>query len=291
MKDRRPPAFSCRKRFWFVCFALLEASFVFVLLATSPDSAPSIPTTWSIRFWGRPLFQLAQVRRPFEPPSRVLHVLRVGRVSGDLLSGQRGRFGVLLPARPADVRRMGLRMVPFVAQRPRGSRLCVVLAAAFYLLSPVLAAHAPLMWKDVPFAIVVVVLVLKLFDFSRADHLSRKDVAVLFALLSGLCLLRNNGLYVSLAVLAYLLAVLPGVPQGRLLCARRARGRRLRPSGPCLPRALHRTRALLRIGRRPAAAGGGRRRAGRGSDGGAGGIPEPGDPSRRDGGPLHPFPW
>ena len=50
--------------------------------------------------------------------------------------------------------------------------------------------------------------------YKRQDHLSRKDVAVLFALLSGLCLLRNNGLYVSLAVLAYLLAVFPAFRKG-----------------------------------------------------------------------------
>lgn len=215
LEDRRPPAFSCRKRFWFVCFALLEASFVFVLLANFPgfctvdsnDVVDQVLGTSHYSSWHRydglsnhhPVFYTFCVWVVFQATSFL------GSVDASV-------FCFLLV------------QLTFVAwgcawslswlNARSGSRLCVVLAAAFYLLSPVLAAHAPLMWKDVPFAIVVVVLVLKLFDFSRADHLSRKDVAVLFALLSGLCLLRNNGLYVSLAVLAYLLAVFPAFRKG-----------------------------------------------------------------------------
>lgn len=46
------------------------------------------------------------------------------------------------------------------------SRTLVALVSVASILSPVLLVHAVTMWKDVPFAVTFLVLVLKLFDYS-----------------------------------------------------------------------------------------------------------------------------
>lgn len=87
------------------------------------------------------------------------------------------------------------------------SRLIVVFLSLLSILSPVLLVHAATMWKDSPFAITALIMVLKLYDFSKRDQQDTKDIIEIFVLCLFVSLLRNNGIYVSILVLAYIFIV------------------------------------------------------------------------------------
>lgn len=91
--------------------------------------------------------------------------------------------------------------------RHRVGKLYMIFAVCFFVLSPVLAGHSIIMWKDVPFSIVILMLVLFLYDASRQSELSKKDVVKLLVILLALVMLRNNGIYVALATLVYAIIV------------------------------------------------------------------------------------
>lgn len=90
------------------------------------------------------------------------------------------------------------------------SRLLVAFVSLLIVLSPVLLVHAGTMWKDVPFAVALLLLVLRLFDFSEKEALVWKDYFVLFGLCLAVSLLRNNGIYVSALVLLYMIWAFQG---------------------------------------------------------------------------------
>lgn len=83
----------------------------------------------------------------------------------------------------------------------------VILVSAASILSPVLLVHAVTMWKDVPFAVTFLVLVLKLFDYSTKTVWERKDYIGLFLLCLAISLLRNNGIYISILLFLYMIFV------------------------------------------------------------------------------------
>lgn len=87
------------------------------------------------------------------------------------------------------------------------SRGLVLFVTACSILSPVLLIHALVMWKDVPFAVVLLILVLKLYDYAKKNSLEKKDILGLFCLCLAMSLLRNNGIYISIVLLIYMIIV------------------------------------------------------------------------------------
>ena len=87
------------------------------------------------------------------------------------------------------------------------SRGMVLFVAVCSILSPVLLVHALVMWKDVPFAVVLLILILKLYDYAKKNSLERKDILGLFCLCLAMSLLRNNGIYISIVLLIYMIIV------------------------------------------------------------------------------------
>lgn len=81
----------------------------------------------------------------------------------------------------------------------------VVIVLLFFIFSPILAAHAITAWKDAPFSVLLLVTTLFLFDLSRSQTIGTRQAIKLACLLALLSLLRNNGLYVSVALLLYML--------------------------------------------------------------------------------------
>ena len=63
------------------------------------------------------------------------------------------------------------------------------------------------MRKDTLFAVVALILILKLHDWSRKQDMGRTDCLCLFSLLAAMGLLRNNGIYVATLTLLYAIAV------------------------------------------------------------------------------------
>lgn len=80
----------------------------------------------------------------------------------------------------------------------------VVTVILFFAFSPVLLTHTSTMWKDAPFSAVFLVVTLLVFDLSRSPKVSRRRAVSLTLLLILLSLLRNNGIYVSIVLLAYM---------------------------------------------------------------------------------------
>ncbi|HBG55846.1 MAG TPA: hypothetical protein DDW99_06250 [Ruminococcaceae bacterium] len=93
----------------------------------------------------------------------------------------------------------------------KGCRTWVVLPVmAYFILNPVFPMYSVTMWKDVPFAGVMLLYLLQLFDIveSGGQKLrSPRALARFLALNVLLCFLRNNGYYVVLVTLAVLAVV------------------------------------------------------------------------------------
>lgn len=80
---------------------------------------------------------------------------------------------------------------------------------AFFALDPVIAKYASTMWKDIPFALCMLLAFLQLLDIalSKGEALEERKVRIkLAATVLLVCLLRNNGIY-AMAFLAAFMAI------------------------------------------------------------------------------------
>ena len=88
-------------------------------------------------------------------------------------------------------------------------RTYLACACAFVVLSPVIASHVIILWKDIPFAATLLLLVIHLSGYVHDKRPARKQIFTLAILLLLASLFRNNGYYVALFTLAYLLVFRP----------------------------------------------------------------------------------
>ena len=82
-------------------------------------------------------------------------------------------------------------------------------ATAFIVLSPVIASHVIILWKDIPFAATLLLLVIHLGEYLKDEKPTRKQVIELGVLLLLVSLLRNNGYYLALFTLVFLVIFRP----------------------------------------------------------------------------------
>lgn len=80
----------------------------------------------------------------------------------------------------------------------------IAIALCFIVLNPVIACHVIILWKDIPFAATLLALVLYLAELDNKHKPSLKQIIVLGVLLLMVSLLRNNGYYVALLTVLYL---------------------------------------------------------------------------------------
>ena len=95
----------------------------------------------------------------------------------------------------------------------------IAVALCFFVLSPIVACHVIILWKDIPFAAVLLALVLHLAALPSGGKLSRKQVATLLLLLLAVSLLRNNGYYVALLTVIYLVIARKSIRRQAAFCA------------------------------------------------------------------------
>ena len=80
--------------------------------------------------------------------------------------------------------------------------LAVFAALAFFAFNSVIARYATTMWKDVPFAMTMLLAILQLFEIAltKGAVIQSPRACIKLALLTLLtCLLRNNGIYAMAA--------------------------------------------------------------------------------------------
>ena len=82
-------------------------------------------------------------------------------------------------------------------------------ATAFIVLSPVIASHVIILWKDIPFAATLLLLVIHLGEYLKDEKPTRKQVIELGVLLLLVSLFRNNGYYLALFTLVFLVIFRP----------------------------------------------------------------------------------
>ncbi|WP_251212541.1 DUF6020 family protein [Adlercreutzia murintestinalis] len=204
-EERIRIAFPRTARFFFVCFALLEVVLLIVVLSNYPgfvsfDSFDSIrqvlgtaERTSARHYDGlmnyHPIFFTFLVGVAFS----------LATPFGDIAVSV-FVFSLIQITATASVLAWAL---TWLDKRGVGKPYLLV-ATAFLLFSPVVMIHAITMWKDVVFSLVMLVYILKLFDFACQDTLSRKDMVLFVALSLGLIVLRNNGIYIVLATLVFM---------------------------------------------------------------------------------------
>lgn len=83
----------------------------------------------------------------------------------------------------------------------------VIFIGLLYLLSPINQMYSIIMWKDIPFAVVVtlyMLLICKMRDLSENGHVTNYNWGIFIILGFGVCFLRSNGLYVFIGMVPFL---------------------------------------------------------------------------------------
>ncbi|WP_417753761.1 DUF6020 family protein [Slackia sp.] len=195
-------ASATNKKLWLACFLVLFASYFATLLLSFPgtfstDSYASISILQGELPWSNahPVFYTLLIG-PFVALGNAVGNMTVGLFAFSLV--QLTLMAAVCSYACAWLRKMGMPL------------LVVFAALAFFAFNPVIARYATTMWKDVPFAMTMLLAILQLFEIAltKGAAIQSPRACIKLALLTLLtCLLRNNGIYAMAAGVVVLIAV------------------------------------------------------------------------------------
>lgn len=195
-------ASTTNKKLWLACFLVLFASYFATLLLSFPgtfstDSYASISILQGELPWSNahPVFYTLLIG-PFVALGNAVGNMTVGLFASSLV--QLTLMAAVCSYACAWLRKMGMPL------------LAVFAALAFFAFNPVIARYATTMWKDVPFAMTMLLAILQLFEIAltKGAAIQSPRACIKLALLTLLtCLLRNNGIYAMAAGVVVLIAV------------------------------------------------------------------------------------
>ena len=195
-------ASTTNKKLWLACFLVLFASYFATLLLSFPgtfstDSYASISILQGELPWSNahPVFYTLLIG-PFVALGNAVGNMTVGLFAFSLV--QLTLMAAVCSYACAWLRKMGMPL------------LAVFAALAFFAFNPVIARYATTMWKDVPFAMTMLLAILQLFEIAltKGAAIQSPRACIKLALLTLLtCLLRNNGIYAMAASVVVLIAV------------------------------------------------------------------------------------
>lgn len=195
-------ASTTNKKLWLACFLVLFASYFATLLLSFPgtfstDSYASISILQGELPWSNahPVFYTLLIG-PFVALGNAVGNMTVGLFAFSLV--QLTLMAAVCSYACAWLKKMGMPL------------LAVFAALAFFAFNPVIARYATTMWKDVPFAITMLLAILQLFEIAitKGAAIQSPRACIKLALLTLLaCLLRNNGIYAMAAGVVVLIAV------------------------------------------------------------------------------------
>lgn len=195
-------ASTTNKKLWLACFLVLFASYFATLLLSFPgtfstDSYASISILQGELPWSNahPVFYTLLIG-PFVALGNAVGNMAVGLFAFSLV--QLTLMAAVCSYACAWLRKMGMPL------------LAVFAALAFFAFNPVIARYATTMWKDVPFAMTMLLVILQLFEIAltKGAAIQSPRACIKLALLTLLtCLLRNNGIYAMAAGVVVLIAV------------------------------------------------------------------------------------
>lgn len=195
-------ASATNKKLWLACFLVLFASYFATLLLSFPgtfstDSYASISILQGELPWSNahPVFYTLLIG-PFVALGNAVGNMTVGLFAFSLV--QLTLMAAVCSYACAWLRKMGMPL------------LAVFAALAFFAFNPVIARYATTMWKDVPFAMTMLLAILQLFEIAltKGAAIQSPRACIKLALLTLLtCLLRNNGIYAMAAGVVVLIAV------------------------------------------------------------------------------------
>lgn len=192
---------SASKKYWTLCFIALMVSYGITLAMNFPgtlstDSYASIRIALGEEPWSNahPMFYTALII-PFVQLGSAIGNMTVGVFLFSFV--QMTTVAAVCAYACLWLKRRG---IPDVA---------VLAVLAFFALNPVIAKYATTMWKDIPFALCMLLACLQLFDIalSKGEALkSLKTCLKLGVTVLLICLLRNNGIY-AMALAALCMAI------------------------------------------------------------------------------------
>lgn len=195
-------ASATNKKLWLACFLVLFASYFATLLLSFPgtfstDSYASISILQGELPWSNahPVFYTLLIG-PFVTLGNAVGNMTVGLFAFSLV--QLTLMAAVCSYACSWLRKMGMPL------------LAVFAALAFFAFNPVIARYATTMWKDVPFAMTMLLVILQLFEIAltKGAAIQSPRACIKLALLTLLtCLLRNNGIYAMAAGVVVLIAV------------------------------------------------------------------------------------
>lgn len=196
------PVFTYRRKLlqWIGYTAAVEAVWFFFLLMDYPGSIVGDSISSLLQATGRQEFSN---HHPVAFTLFAAAFMRLGR----LLTGDFGNIGVFLFSLAQQVM-VAMTVGYFMTfLRARGGRRrTILLLWLFFACNPFFAIHSFIMQKDTLFSAMMFLLVLQLYRAAESEYalfLQRRYIIQLVLLLCAVSFLRNNGLYIVIALVAY----------------------------------------------------------------------------------------
>ncbi len=198
-----------RRIFW-ISFALFELVFLFALLSNypglcSPDSHAIIAQVTGIEY-----FSDSNRYEGLTNAHPIFYTFLVWIVftSTSFLGSETFSLFVFIFLQMSYVAAVLAWAVSWLA-RKGARRGYLIFSLAFIALSPVISSHVIVLWKDVPFAATLLILVLQLSELHAQRTPTRKQLIALGATMLVVSLFRNNGYYAVLLSVIFLVLFYP----------------------------------------------------------------------------------
>ncbi len=198
------PALRTRKTF-VICFAIIELVFLIGLLSAYPGLCSTDSNTLIYQVTGQDYYGVGMEYSGLSNAHPIFYTFLlwiVFSITAFMGSTYASLFTFILLQTCYVAACLAYALTWLV--KTGASKTYVKIALAFVVISPVIAAHVIILWKDVPFAASLLLLVLHLVTYSKSEKPTLKQTLVLGILLLLVSLFRNNGYYVALMVGVYL---------------------------------------------------------------------------------------
>ena len=199
------PALRTRKTF-VICFAIIELVFLIGLLSAYPGLCSTDSNTLIYQVTGQDYYGVGMEYSGLSNAHPIFYTFLlwiVFSITAFMGSTYASLFTFMLLQTCYVAACLAYALTWLV--KTGASKTYVKIALAFVVISPVIAAHVIILWKDIPFAATVLLLVLHLVNYSKQEKPTLKQTLKLGILLLLVSLFRNNGYYVALIVGVYLL--------------------------------------------------------------------------------------
>lgn len=197
---------SYQRKIFIICFAIIEIAFLFALLSNYPGLCSSDSNAILYQVTGQEYY--TDFNRYYglsnaHPIFYTLLIWAIFQATAFIGSFHASLFIFMFVQISYVAAILAYSLIWLL--KTGASKPYIATTLAFIVFSPIISAHVIVLWKDIPFAATLLLLVIYLSNLIKTKKPSRKQIITLGVLLLLISLFRNNGYYIALFVLAYLI--------------------------------------------------------------------------------------